>query len=115
MILANAILGLEPFGTAWWIVACIVCVILLISIGIAFSDSLSRNTDEVVTCSFIAIIVSVFWPIVIALGVGIGIIAIPIYLGKRIGNWAEREEKKQKEKEKFMNQIDKMKKTKGVD
>ena len=115
MILANAILGLEPFGTVWWIVASIVCVILLISIGIAFSDSLSKDADDVVGCSFIAIIVSVFWPIVIALGVGIGIIAIPIYLGKYIGNWAERKEKKQKEKERFMNQIDKIKKIKGVD
>ena len=115
MILANAILGLEPFGTVWWIVAGIVCVILLISIGIAFSDSLSRNTDEVVGCSFLAIIVSVFWPIVLALGVGVGIFAIPIYLGKRIGNWAERREKKRKEKEKFMNKIDKMKKVKTVE
>ena len=115
MILANAILGLELFGTVWWIVAGIVCVILLISIGIAFSDSLSRNTDEVVGCSFIAVVVSLFWPIVLALGVGIGIIAIPIYLGKCIGNWSERKEKKQKEKERFMNQIDRIKKTKGVD
>lgn len=112
MILANAILGLEIFGTTWWIIAAIMCVILLISIGIAFSDSLPRNTDEVVICSFITIIVSVFWPIVLALGVGIGVIVIPIYLGKCIGKWAERREKKRKEKEKFMNQIDKMKKIK---
>ena len=115
MILANSILGLEVFGTVWWIVASVVCVILLISIGIAFSDSLSRNTDEVVICSFIAIIVSTFWPFVLVFGVGIGIIAIPIYLGKCIGNWTEREEKKRKEKGKFMNQIDRIMETKGVD
>lgn len=115
MILADAILGLEAFGTVWWIVAAIVCIALLISIGIAFSDSLSRNSDEIVLCSFLAVVASVFWPIVLALAVGIGIIAIPIYIGKYIGNWAERKEKKRKEKQKFMNQIDRMKKVKTLE
>ena len=115
MILANAILGLEVFGTAWWIVAGIVCVILLITVGIAFSDSLSEDADDVIIASFISVVVSVFWPFVLAFGVGVGIFAIPIYLGKYIGNWSERKEKKRKEKERFMKQIDKMKKTKGVD
>ena len=115
MILAVVVLGLEAFGTAWWIVAGVVCVILLITVGIAYSDSLSKDTDDVVIASFISVVVSVFWPIVLALGVGVGIFAIPIYLGKCIGNWAERKGKKRKEKERFMNQIDKMKKTKGVD
>lgn len=103
---------LEIFGTTWWIVAGIVCVILLILIGIAYSDSLSEDADDVVIASFISIVASMFWPIILALGVGIGVIVIPIYLGKCIGKWAERREKKRKEKEKFMNQIDKMKKIK---
>lgn len=115
MILADAILGLEAFGTVWWIVAGIVCVILLIIVGIAFSDSISRDIDEIVIASFISVVVSAFWPFVLAFGVGVGIFAIPIYLGKCIGNWAERKEKKRKEKERYLNQIDRIKKTKGVD
>lgn len=115
MILADSILGLEAFGTVWWIIAGIVCVILLITVGIAFSDSISRDIDEIVIASFISVVVSTFWPFLLVFGVGVGIFAIPIYLGKCIGNWAGREEKKRKEKRKFMNQIDRIMKTKGVD
>ena len=115
MILGSAILGLEVFGTVWWIVAGIVCVILLITVGIAFSDSISKDIDDIIIASFISVVVSVFWPFVLAFGVGVGIFAIPIYIGKNIGNWAERKEKKKKEKEKFMNNIDRMKKVKTVE
>ena len=80
MILANAIFGLEIFGTAWLIVASIVCVILLITVGVAFSDSISKDIDNVIIGSFISVVVSIFWPFVLILAVGIGIFAIPIYI-----------------------------------
>lgn len=115
MILANAIFGLEIFGTAWWIVAAIVCVILLIIIGIAYSDSLSRDFEDVCASAFISVIASVFWPFALGIVAVVGIIAAPIFLGKYLGRWSEKQERKREEKKKFMNQIDKMKKIKGVD
>ena len=115
MILANAILGLEIFGTTWWVIAAILCVILLITIGIAYSDSLSKDFDDVIMSSFISIVASMFWPFILAIAVCVGVVSLPILIGKYLGRWAEIKEKKEKEKEKFMNQIDKMKKTKGVD
>ena len=115
MILANSILGLEVFGTTWWIIAVIVCVILLITIGIAYSDSIERDFDDVCGSTFVAVVASVFWPIALGIVAAVGIIAAPIVFGKYLGKWAERQEKKREEKKKFMNQIDRMKKTKGVD
>ena len=106
------IFGMTAFGTTWIIISIILGVILLFLLGIFYDENIDGD-GFIVLKAFAAIIVCIFWPFVILIAVCIGVIAIPIYLGKKIRNFiAERKEKKI-EKENFFKQLEESNKKGG--
>ena len=106
------IFGLSFFGTTWIIISIILGVILLFLLGIFYEENIDGD-GFIVLKAFAAIVVSIFWPFVLLIAVCIGIVAIPIYLGKKIRNFiAERKEKKI-EKENFFKQLEESNKKGG--
>ena len=104
--------GMTAFGTTWIIISIILGVILLFLLGIFYDENIDGD-GFIVLKAFAAIIVCIFWPFVILIAVCIGVIAIPIYLGKKIRNFiAERKEKKI-EKENFFKQLEESNKKGG--
>lgn len=103
------IFGITISPEVWWIVAIILAVISLIVVG--------YNSDELdeasIPCGFVLLLASAVWPISILIGLAIGVIAIPVWLGKRAKKYKKTAEKKKKDKFKFMNEIDKMKKSRN--
>ena len=78
-----------------------------------FYDENIDGDGFIVLKAFAAIIVCIFWPFVILIAVCIGVVATPIYLGKKIRNFiAERKEKKI-EKENFFKQLEESSKKGG--
>ena len=65
-------------GWAWGIGT----VLLLIGIGLQYEE----NADD----STIAIVVALFWPIFLAVSIMMGIIAFPVWIGERLGNYLRR-------------------------
>jgi len=101
------ILGLEFFGTTWITISIILGVILLFLLGIFYEDGIDDD-GFILLKALMAVIAAIFWPVVLSSVVCVGIVSIPIYLGKKIRNFiAERKEKKI-EKEKFLKQVNKM-------
>lgn len=101
--------GITISSEVWLIVAIILAVISLIVVG--------YNSDELdeasVPCGFVLLIASAAWPFSIIFGLAIGVIAIPVWLGQRAKKYKKTAEKKKKNKLKFMNEIDKMKKSRN--
>ena len=108
MILANAILGLQFMDSTWLTVAIILMIIGLIVIGYFYDD----DGPLVVLEGLCVVCACLFWPIILAGAILIGFLALPILLVKR---FKKVKEKRKEKKKKFMNQIDKIKNTKGVD
>ena len=106
------IFGMTAFGTTWITISIILGVIFLFLLGIFYEDGIDDDGCIVVKAT-IAILVAIFWPFVLFVAVCLGIIAIPIYLGKKIRNFiAERKEKKI-EKESFFKQLEESNKKGG--
>ena len=104
--------GMTAFGTTWIIISIILGVILLFLLGIFYEENIDGD-GFIVLKAFAAIVVSIFWPFVLLIAVCIGVVAIPIYLGKKIRNFiAERKEKKI-EKENFFKQLEESNKKGG--
>ena len=106
------IFGLSFFGTTWIIISIILGVILLFLLGIFYDENIDGD-GFIVLKAFDAILICIFWPFVLFIVVCIGVVMIPIYLGKKIRNFiAERKEKKI-EKENFFKQLEESKKKGG--
>jgi DMSO reductase anchor subunit len=106
------IFGMTAFGTTWIIISIILGVILLFLLGIFYEENIDGD-GFIVLKAFAAIVVSIFWPLALLIAVCIGVVAIPIYLGRKIRNFiAERKEKKI-EKENFFKQLEESKKKGG--
>lgn len=104
--------GMTAFGTTWIIISIILGVILLFLLGIFYEEKIDGD-GFIVLKAFAAIVVSIFWPFVLLIAVCVGVVAIPIYLGRKIRNFiAERKEKKIK-KENFFKQLEESKKKGG--
>lgn len=81
-------------------------------LGIFYEDGVD-DEGFITLKAVIAIAVAMFWPFVLLIAVCVGIVAIPIYLGKKIRNFiAERKEKKI-EKENFFKQLEESNKKGG--
>ena len=92
--------GMTAFGTTWIIISIVLGVILLFLLGIFYEENIDGD-GFIVLKAFAAIVVSISWPFALLIAVCIGVVAIPIYLGRKIRNFiAERKEKKI-EKENF--------------
>ena len=103
--------GLDLFDAAWIIVAVILGIIGLFILGYATRD---RFDDEDMMIAFLIILCAAFWPIVLALGVAVGIISLPILLGKHSGKINEFFKRRKQKKQEELNRIeDELKKLKG--
>ena len=105
--------GIEPFDTTWIIVAVIFGVIGLFLLGYFTRDGFEGED------SFIAILIvlsSIFWPLVLSIAVIIGIVSIPILIGKHSRKINEFFKKRKQKKQKELNRIEEeFKKVKGID
>lgn len=106
------IFGISVFGTTWIIISIILGVILLFLLGIFYDENIDGD-GIIVFKVFAVIMVCMFWPFTILIGVCVGAIAIPIYLGKKIGNFIKRRKEKKIEKEIFFKQLEKLNKKGG--
>ena len=106
------IFGMTAFGTTWITISIILGVIFLFLLGIFYEDGIDDDGFIVVKAT-IAILVAIFWPFVLFVAVCIGIIAIPIYLGKKIRNFIAEIKEKKIEKENFFKQLEESNKKGG--
>lgn len=106
------IFGLSFFGTTWIIISIILGVILLFLLGIFYDENIDGD-GIIVLKAFAAILLCTFWPFVILIAVCVGIVAIPIYLGKKIRNFITLRKEKKIEKENFFKQLEESKKKGG--
>lgn len=106
------IFGLSIFGTTWIIISIILGAILLFLLGIFYDENIDDD-GFIILKAFAAIIVCIFWPIVILIAVCVGVVAIPIYLGKKIRNFITQRKEKKIEKENFFKQLEESNKKGG--
>lgn len=106
------IFGIEPFGTTWVIIGVILGVILLFFLGIFYDEDID-NDGVIVLKAFGAIVACIFWPFVILSAVCVGVVTIPIYLGKKIRDFIAQRKEKKIEKENFFKQIEELNKKGG--
>ena len=104
--------GMTAFGTTWIIISIILGIILLFLLGI-FDDENIDGDGLIVLKAFAAILVCIFWPFAILIAVCVGIVAIPIYLGKKIRNFIAEKKEKKIEKENFFKQLEESNKKGG--
>ena len=106
------IFGLSIFGTTWIIISIILGVIILFFLGIFYDENIDGD-GFIILKAFAAIIVCMFWPFAILIAVCIGVVAIPIYLGKKIRNFITQRKEKKIEKENFFKQLEESNKKGG--
>jgi len=106
------IFGITDFGTIWVIIGIILGVIVLFLLGIFYNEDIDGD-GFIVLKAFGAILACSLWPFVTIIAVCIGIVAIPIYLGKKIRNFITRRKEKKIEKENFFKQLEESNKKGG--
>ena len=109
MILANATSGLQFMDSTWTTVAIILMIIGLIIIGYFYDD----DDGPLVSLEGLCVVgACLFWPIILAGAILIGVLTLPILLGIRFKKVKEKRKEKKKEKQEFLNKIDKFKTSK---
>jgi DMSO reductase anchor subunit len=106
------IFGMTAFGTTWIIISIILGVILLFLLGIFYDEKIDGD-GFIALKATIAIGASILWPVVLLIAVCIGVVAIPIYLGKKIRNFITQRKEKKIEKENFFKQLEESNKKGG--
>ena len=106
------ILGMTFFGTTWIIVSIILGTIFLFLLGIFYEDGIDGE-GFIALKATIALAVAIFWPFAIFIGACIGIVAVPISLGKIIRNIIKKRKEEKEEKERFFKQLEVSKKKGG--
>ena len=106
------IFGMTVFGTTWITISIILGVIFLFLLGIFYEDGIDDD-GLIALKAVIAIAVATFWPFVLFIAVCVGIVAIPIYLGKKIRNFIAQIKEKKIEKENFFKQLEESNKKGG--
>jgi predicted neutral ceramidase superfamily lipid hydrolase len=106
------IFGLSFFGTTWIIISIILGVILLFLLGIFYDEDIDGD-GLIVLKALAAILLCIFWPFFILIAVCVGVVAIPIYLGKKIRNFMAQRKEKKIEKENFFKQLEESNKKGG--
>lgn len=103
------IFGLSIFGTTWIIISTILGVIFLFLLGIFYDENIDDN-GFIILKALAAIIACILWPFAILIAVCVGVVAIPIYLGKKIRNFITQRKEKKIEKENFFKQLEEINK-----
>lgn len=106
------IFGMTFFGTTWIAVSIILGVIFLLLLGIFYEDGIDDEGFIALKAS-VAIVAAMFWPFVIFIGACVGIVAVPIFLGKMIRNIIKKRKEEKEEKENFFKQLEESKKKGG--
>ena len=106
------IFGMTAFGSTWITISIILGAIFLFLLGIFYEDGVD-DEGFIALKAVIAIAVAMFWPFVLFIAVCVGIVAIPIYLGKKIRNFIAKRKEKKIEKENFFKQLEESKKKGG--
>ena len=106
------IFGMTSFGSTWITISIILGAIFLFLLGIFYEDGID-DEGFIALKAVIAIAVAIFWPFVIFIAVCVGIVAIPIYLGKKIRNFIAKRKEKKIEKENFVKQLEESNKKGG--
>ncbi len=112
LINSDMIFGIEPFGTTWTIIGIILGVIILFLLGI-FYDKRIDGDGLIILKAFGVIVACIFWPFIILFAVCAGVVAIPIYIGKKIRDFIAQRKEKKIEKENFFKQIKELDKKGG--
>ena len=106
------ILGMTIFETTWIIIGVILGVILLFLLGIFYDEGVDGD-GFIIIKAVIVIFGCVFWPFIILSAVCVGVVAVPIFLGKIIRNIIKKRKEEKEEKENFFKQLEKSKKKGG--
>jgi hypothetical protein len=81
-------------------------------LGIFYEDGID-DEGFIALKATAAIAVAIFWPFAILIAVCVGVIAFPIYLGKKIRNFITQRKEKKIEKENFFKQLEESNKKGG--
>ena len=106
------IFGMTCFGTTWIAVSIILGVIFLFLLGIFYEDGID-DEGFIALKATVAIGVAILWPFAILIAACVGVVAIPIYLGKIIRNIIKKRKEEKEEKENFFKQLEELKKKGG--
>ena len=106
------ILGMTFFGPTWIAVSIILGLIFLFLLGIFYEDGID-DEGFIILKAAIAIFACIFWPFIILGVVCVGIVAVPIFLGKIIRNIIKKRKEKKIEKENFLKQLEGLNKKGG--
>jgi len=106
------ILGMTFFGTTWIAVSIILGVILLLLLGIFYEDGID-DEGFIALKATVAIAAAIFWPFLIFIGACVGIVAVPIFLGKMIRNIIKKRKEEKEKKENFFKQLEETNKKGG--
>jgi len=101
------ILGLEVFGSTWFIVSAVIFVISLILIG--FFKTKNTTLDEIFVGIVISAFVSWLWPLMILIGVIILVIAGLITFGIKLSSFLNKKAEKESIEDSFLNRLSKYK------
>ena len=102
---------IEAFNSTWIIISIIIGIIGLFILGYTTRNGFD---DEDMFIAVLIILCAAFWPIVLALGVAVGIISLPILLGKHSSKINEFFKRRKRKKQEELNRIeDELKKLKG--
>jgi hypothetical protein len=91
-----------------WLYVMIASTILLYIVCGYFKKELDGGIGIVPAC-VLGTCATVFWPIILAAALAIGVVAMPVWVGKMLRKGMDMHIKKKKEKQKFINDIDKIK------
>jgi hypothetical protein len=86
-------------------ISIIIGIILLFSLGFFYDEEIDGD-GFIGIKAVIAIGVSIFWPITLLFAACVGVVTIPIYLGKKIRNFIAQKKEKKIEKENFFKQLE---------
>ena len=106
------IFGMTAFGPTWYTISIILGVIFLFLLGIFYDEDIDGD-GIIVLKALAAILVCIFWPFAILIAVCVGLVAMPIYLGKKIRNFIAQRKEKKIEKENFFKQLEELNKKGG--
>ena len=106
------IFGMTAFGSTWITISIILGAIFLFLLGIFYEDGID-DEGFIALKATVAIALAIFWPFAIFIGACIGIVAVPIFLGKIIRNIIKKRKEEKEEKERFFKQLEESKKKGG--
>ena len=110
LLAANTMFGLVPFEGTWLIISIVIAIIGLIILGYFYDED---TGPLIILEGCIVVTVSIFWGFILVFAVGVAVVAIPIYIGFYVRKLKRKRDEKKKEKLEFMNDIEKMKKSRN--